>query len=190
MSAARPAAPPALRHFAFSLYRLLAVTTGASRYPRFYGYNSTPPTLRIHWTPGCKQHHPTLVLFQSGCGINTTESPDAKRFLRSPMDPNEYLNTTRPPWRTAQCDRPILKQHDPTSMTQPARHSPPGVFRHYKSEPIQLQYTRGHIGSGGPIQFRAAGPRELARSAPHSYTPLRAACLHQYASELRCKHEM
>ena len=52
-------------------------------------------------------------IFQGGCGVNTPDPCDAKRFLRFPSDPESCLHPTRPPWRTAQRVRPILKQHDP-----------------------------------------------------------------------------
>ena len=64
MSAAHPAAPPAARHLAYSLYRLLAVTTGASRDSGSNEYNRTRC---LSWNRSIRaysQNYTTLDMFQ------------------------------------------------------------------------------------------------------------------------------
>ena len=64
MSAAHPAAPPAARHLAYSLYRLLAVTTGASRDPESAEYNRTCCLCWNHSIQAYNQNSTTLDMLQ------------------------------------------------------------------------------------------------------------------------------
>ena len=88
MPAAAPAAPPAPRHLAYSLYRLLAVTTGASRDSGTNEYNLTHGLHWNHSTHTCSQHYPTLDMFQGECNNNPPDSRNTNQLLRFPYDPD------------------------------------------------------------------------------------------------------
>ena len=129
MSAARPAAPPAPRHLAFSLFRLLAVTAGASRDSGLPGYNSTRRLTRIPLTHMDSTSPPPCWSFSSiGAEIaplGSTDTNQSDGSIRSPKaapTPRQpAVHPTRPPQPHRKSNHPPTIPHAPTGSARPEK---------------------------------------------------------------------